>query len=271
MLINGLEKNSINASDRRLAYGDGLFSTIKVEQGKVVDWPLHLARLKLGAERLFFPLIDWAVLEQEIVSYAETTAHFAHHVLKVMLTRGSGGRGYSIIGCDDVQRIISLSAFPEVYLEWQKSGIAIVQCKTQLSRNKHLAGIKSLARLEQVLIKQELASLNALEGLVCDEFGHVIEACSANLFIYLNGQWVTPSLDFSGVAGVMRARILQHPSLSIVEREITLDEVNQADCLCLTNALMGIIPVNNYQGKGYSKQQLQHVAKLQMLINQGSY
>ena len=185
MLINGLEKNTINASDRGLAYGDGIFSTIKVEYGNVIDWPLHLARLQLGAERLFFAQVDWLLLEKEIVNYALTTAHHQHHVLKVILTRGSGGRGYSINGCDDIQRIISLSAFPEDYLAWQETGIAIVQCKTQLGRNKQLAGLKSLARLEQVLIKQELADLNALEGLVCDEFGHVIEACSANLFIYL--------------------------------------------------------------------------------------
>jgi len=270
MLINGLESNTINATDRGLAYGDGFFSTIKVEFGQVKNWPLHLTRLKQSANRLFFPKIDWIQLQQEIFSSAKTVAEHPHYVLKVMLTRGSGGRGYSAEGCEQVQRIINLSTFPEAYLQWQQSGIAIVQCKSQLGRNKQLAGLKSLARIEQVMIKQELTTLNAVEGLVCDEFGHVIEACSANLFICLDRQWLTPKLDFCGVAGVMRAQILEHDLIDVIEKEISLDEVNQASCLFLSNALMGIVPIKQYQDKHYSKKQLQPITELQVMLKQGS-
>ncbi|WP_025562461.1 aminodeoxychorismate lyase [Psychromonas sp. SP041] len=270
MLINGLENNKINAADRGLAYGDGLFSTIKIECGDVIDWPLHLERLQQGAVRLFFPDIDWQQLQQEVFTAASSVLGQPHYVLKLMLTRGSGGRGYSAEGCNDVQRIISLSAFPDVYLQWQQQGINIVQCASQLARNKQLAGLKSLARLEQVFIKQELATLNAVEGLVCDEFGNVIEACSANVFIYLHDQWITPKLDFCGVAGVMRARIMKHSAINVVEKEISLEDVNQASCLFLSNALMGIVPVKQYQQKKYSQQQLQRITELQIILKQGS-
>jgi 4-amino-4-deoxychorismate lyase len=267
MLINGIVSHHIDVTDRGLAYGDGLFSTIKIESGKVIDWSLHLQRLQLGANRLFFPVINWLLLEEEIFATAQTVKSQPHAVLKIILTRGSGGRGYSPQGCDQPQRIITVSVFPEIYLEWQKKGIAIVQCQTQLGRNKQLAGLKSLARLEQVLIKHELASLQADEGLVCDEFGHVIEGCSANLFIYLNGQWVTPKLDYCGVAGVMRARILKNSLIDVIEKEITLNEVNQASSIFLTNALMGIVPVRQYQEKIYSDQALERVIELQTLLN----
>ena len=72
MLINGIVTNNIYAADRGLAYGDGLFSTIKIELGKVIDWPLHLKRLKSGASRLFFPNVDWVLLEKEIFESAQT-------------------------------------------------------------------------------------------------------------------------------------------------------------------------------------------------------
>lgn len=267
MLINGIVTDNIDAMDRGLAYGDGLFSTIKVEYGKVIDWQLHLLRLQLGAKRLFFPDIDWAILEKEVFNSAKSVNIEAHYVLKIIVTRGSGGRGYSTEGCINPQRVIVLSPFPMHYLQWQKEGIAIVQCETLLGRNKQLAGLKSLARLEQVLIKQELASLQAVEGLVCDEFGHVIEGCSANVFIHLNGEWITPKLDYCGVAGVVRARLLQSTSVKVIERNITLDEVNQASSICLTNALMGIVPVKQYQNKTYSKQQMQKAIELQLLLN----
>lgn len=268
MLINGINNNTVNATDRGLAYGDGLFSTIKVESGSIIDWPLHLARLQEGVERLFFPECDWLLLEQEIVMLAKTTSHQTNAVLKVILTRGSGGRGYSAQGCEEILRILSLSEFPEHYFNWQQHGIAIVQCQSQLGRNKQLAGLKSLARLEQVFIKQELSTLNALEGLVCDEFGHVIEACSANVFIYLDGQWITPILDFCGVAGVMRAHIIQHKQIEVIVKTISLADVERASCLFLTNALMGIVPVKQYQDKIYSTQQLQRIVELQTLLKQ---
>lgn len=270
IFINGIEANKINATDRGLTYGDGLFSTIKIEFGLVVDWGLHLSRLQSGCQRLFFPDVDWTVLENEVFSIALLMSEQSHAVLKVILTRGCGGRGYSALGCDSPMRIISLSEFPEMYLQWQAKGIAIMQCETTLGRNKQLAGLKSLARLEQVIIKQELVSQQAIEGLVCDELGHVIEACSANLFILLNGQWRTPKLDYCGVAGVMRARILAQTSLSVIEQNISLDDVQQATVMCLSNALMGIVPINKYQEKSYSNAQLAHVHELQNILNQGS-
>jgi len=270
MLINGIISEAIDATDRGLAYGDGLFSTIKIEHGDVSDWSLHLQRLKDGAKRLFFPDVNWELLESEVFSSAQSIAEHPHHVLKVILTRGSGGRGYSASGCNQTVRIISLSAFPEQYLTWQRSGITVVQCQSQLGRNKQLAGLKSLARLEQVFIKQELVDLGAVEGLVCDELGHVIEACSANVFIYLAGQWITPKLNYSGVAGVMRARILNLEHISVIEKEITLADIHQATCLCLTNALMGIVAVRQYQDRHYSVEDLKPVTELQTLLKQGS-
>lgn len=267
MLINGEISSEIEATDRGLAYGDGLFSTIKVEHGVVIDWTLHLARLQLGAKRLFFPKVDWNKLQQDIFDSAQSVKEIPHHVLKVMLTRGSGGRGYSADGCETPNTIISLSPFPDIYLQWQQHGIAIIKCETELGRNKQLAGLKTLARLEQVLIKQELSAKGALEGVVSDELGNVIEACSANVFAYINGQWVTPKLDYAGVAGVMRSRILQNPSIKVVEKNINLNDLQQATCLCLTNALMGVVPVRKYQETMYNDKQLEPVMMLQAMLN----
>lgn len=269
MLINGKPSTQIDAKDRGLAYGDGLFSTIKLEYGQVIDWPLHLARFKQGASRLFLPSVDWLQLQEEVFFCAQQLKSFSNYVLKVILTRGSGGRGYSAQGCEQPLRIISSSAYPEQYLQWQQQGIDIVQCSYKLSRNQQLAGLKSLARLEQVLIKQELNQLQAVEGLVCDEFDNVIEGCASNLFICVDGQWITPLLNFSGVAGVMRERIMQLSHLDVIEKQLPIRELQQASCLCLTNALMGVVPVKQYQHRIYSKAQLQPVFELQALLQQG--
>ena len=269
MLINGFESNNIDAMDRGLAYGDGIFTTMKVQFGEVQLWDFHFQRLRLGAKRLFFPTIDWLHLNAEVGQMAKSVAHRKECVIKIIITRGSGGRGYSAQGCESPQRIISIGTYPAVYHQWQQQGIKLIQCESQLSSNKQLAGLKTLNRLEQVLIKQELHSKQAVEGIVCDNQGYVIEACTANLFIFLDGQWKTPKLDSSGVAGVLRRQVMEsalQKGIKISEEDIHRDSLKKAQAICLTNALMGIVPVKQYQQLIFDSAALARCKQLQSLI-----
>jgi len=272
MLINGIETTQIAATDRGLAYGDGLFSTIKIESGIVQLWDYHLQRLQLGAKKLFFPEVDWLLLTNEVQYLANSIAQHSDAVIKVILTRGTGGRGYSVAGCHSPQRILSIHAFPEYYKHWQQNGIKVVQCKQTLASNKQLAGLKTLNRLEQVLIKHELETLQAVEGIVCDNNGDVIEACSANVFIYLENQWLTPKLDAAGVAGVKRQQIIdlaKNSDINIVETQIKSKHFFAAEAACLTNALMDIVPITQYQSFCYPQSSFSHIKKLQSLLLNG--
>ena len=270
MLINGIETNKISALDRGLAYADGLFSTIKVQYGQLCLWELHLQRLQLGTQKLFFPETDWQALKAEVDFVAMSLKKQPQAVLKVILTRGNTSRGYSALPCVDVLRIVSSSAYPDHYLQWQTQGIALMQCQTRLGRQKQLAGLKTLNRLEQVLIKHELDAQGALDGLVCDEFEHVIEACSANVFLYLDNNWVTPSLSYCGVAGVQRRNIMQvacSRGICIIEKEVSIKDIYRAQALCLTNALMGVVPVTRYRDHYYDAMHFKLSAQLQALID----
>lgn len=273
MLINGIQSTQIDALDRGLAYGDGIFTTMKVDYGKVQLWDFHLQRLQLGTQRLFFPEIDWLLLSAEVSDMANTLIDIKEAVIKIVLTRGSGGRGYSIQGCESPQRIISNSAYPEVYSLWQKQGIELILCDSLLSTNRQLAGLKTLNRLEQVLIKNELESKQALEGIVCDDNGYVIECCAANLFIFVNNIWQTPKLDKCGVAGVQRRNIMtsaEKMGIEIIESNIHKDQLMEAQAICLSNSLMGIVPVKRYQNKYFDSEALARCNKLQLLIGLGS-
>lgn len=273
MLINGIEAEHINALDRGLSYGDGLFSTIKIEYGQVQLWPFHLQRLQLGAQKLFFPALDWACLSGEVQQVAETLKGDKASVIKVIITRGSGGRGYSSQGCESPLRIISTGVFPEIYFQWQKQGIELILCASILSSNPMLAGLKTLNRLEQVIIKKELESKQAVEGIVCNEAGNIIECCGANIFIFIKNQWLTPKLDQSGVAGVQRRNILECAILSgikIVETKIDKDQLLRADAICISNALIGVVAVKKIQDRVFNKRELAQCKVLQSLIGIGS-
>lgn len=270
MLINGIESQQIDASDRGLAYGDGLFSTIKVEFGVVCLWDFHLQRLQSGAKRLFFPKINWPLVTSEVLALGEKLANKKHAVIKVIITRGSGGRGYSVHGCDFPVRIINDFDWPEIYQQWQELGIDVVHCSQTLSSNKQLAGLKTLNRLEQVLIKHELEEKQALEGIVCDQQGVVIEACSANIFIYLNGKWVTPKLEYCGVAGVKRRQVIEDAEkagILITEVNLNVEELLKAEAIFLTNSLFDIVPVRRLQEHLYGSSALILIQKLKSQLN----
>lgn len=274
MLINGKQLNNIAATDRGLAYGDGLFSTIKVEAGRLCLWPFHLQRLQLGAKCLFFPEVDWRVLTDEVELLATSLSNKPCAVIKVIITRGSGGRGYSIEGCSDPLRILSDHDYPHFYQQWQTEGIDIVLCQQQLSINPQLAGLKTLNRLEQVLIKRELDKLDAPEGIVCDTNGYVIEACSANVFLYINQQWVTPKLDNCGVKGVKRRQVIASAlkaNISIIEKQVSIDDLFNAEAVFLTNALMGIVPIKKLQSHHYSTASFSLIEHIKKVLIEGSH
>jgi 4-amino-4-deoxychorismate lyase len=273
MLINGIQSTTVAATDRGLAYGDGLFSTIKVEWGEVQLWDFHLQRLQLGAQRLFFPEVEWFLLNKDVHLLAETLREKPQAVIKVILTRGSGGRGYSSKGCVEPLRILSSHDFPVFYKQWQDEGIKVILCQQRLAVNPQLAGLKTLNRLEQVLIKHELEMQQAVEGIVCDSSGLVVEACTANIFIYLDNRWLTPKLDGCGVAGVKRRQVMEsarQADLTIIEADITVDDLLHAQAVCLSNALMGLVPVKQFQLHCYPKEGFSLIHNLQAMLVAGS-
>ncbi|CDL41932.1 Aminodeoxychorismate lyase [Citrobacter freundii] len=167
-------------------------------------------------------------------------------VLKVIISRGSGGRGYSGKSCHSATRILSVSAWPVHYDRWRQDGIVLALSPVRLGRNPLLAGLKHLNRLEQVLIRSHLEQTDADEALVLDSEGWVTECCAANLFWRKGDVVYTPRLDQAGVNGIMRQfciRMLAQSPFSIVEVYAGLEEVMQADEIVVCNALMPIIPV----------------------------
>lgn len=253
---------AIHTQDRSFNYGDGLFTTMQVRGGKIQLWPLHLQRLQLGARTLGFGDIDWFALQRQ----AEAAVTLTQQVIKILISRGEGGRGYA---CQDVSQpriYISSSAMPD-YTMAQQLGVRLSTAKLQLGIQPLLAGLKHNNRLEQVLLKQELAQTDADDLLVLDQQGFITEASAANVFFYRSGNWYTPELTRAGVNGVMRQHIMQQhcePLLDIAEVNWRLSELANVEAMFICNALMGIVPVKSINNQ---KLTLLPVQQLQQKLN----
>lgn len=257
-LINGENVNVVSAGDRAIQFGDGSFTTARVVEGKICHLAAHLQRLQDACEKLLISFHQWALLEQEMTHLA--AAHEAG-VLKVIISRGSGGRGYSPQNCQTATRILSVSAYPAHYVRWRTEGITLALSPIRLGRNPYLAGLKHLNRLEQVLIRSHLEQSNADEALVLDSEGFITECCAANLFWRQGSDVFTPKLDQAGVNGIMRQFCLQqlaHSAFRVVEVNATENALLAADEVVVCNALMPVVPVRACGQQHWSSRELYH-------------
>lgn len=251
-LLNGERKHCIDFADRGFQYGDGLFETIEVRNGAPLFLDDHLARLHTGCKRLLIPCIDPAMLEQEIRQFC---SEVKQAVVKLIVTRGQGGRGYRLPESVQPSRLLSLHPYPDYPDSFYQAGVVVRVCKLRLGCNPALAGIKHLNRLEQVLARAEWDDEGIQEGLLLDYSGFVVEGTMSNVFYIKQGVLITPLIDQCGVRGVMRDIIIslaKQLSVQVQEKSCTLAELQQADEIFLTNSIIGLWPVRQLQKRSYS-------------------
>lgn len=234
----------IPSDDRGLAYGDGVFETVLVQNGQPSLWQWHCARLMRGCRRLGFEPPDQAALD----SLIREVPIDGCYVFKLIVTRGSGGRGY----CPPttpvpqlVQRIMPFAPQPK---RWQQ-GIDVRVCELMMSCQPRLAGIKHLNRLENVLARQEWQTPSIAEGLLCNARGEVIEATAMNVAWYAKGRWYTPHTHECGVMGTLSAALIDAGTL--LHSTLALTSLPAVQHVCVFNSVQGVWPIRqivNAQG-----------------------
>ncbi len=252
MLVNGKPGNLISIRDRGLLYGDGVFRTFGASHGKAQQWPLHFRKLQHDCAALGIACPDEALLSAELNNLL---AQHPDGVVKLIVTRGEGARGYAPPVAAEATRLWDISPVPEYPADWTTYGIKARLCQLRLGHQRHLAGIKHLNRLENVLAAAELSDAQLpdsgiAEGLLMDTAGNVIGGIRSNLFIVSKGKLVTPDLSRCGVKGVQRDRVMawatQH-KMSLQVRNIGLDEVLHADELFVVNSVIGLWSINELE------------------------
>lgn len=250
-LVNGVPGDCLSARDRGLAYGDGVFRTLRVRRGQPLWWQDHYSKLQHDAAALNLPCPQATVLQDEI----ERLAASQDGVAKLILTRGCGPRGYAPPPHPQVTRIVTFDAAPADAGEQRVADITVRWCSLHLGRQPRLAGIKHLNRLENVLARAEWQDPAIREGLLCDDTNAVISGVTSNLFIVSEGVLQTPDLSHCGVAGVARSRILRGArkrGIDVEATRIPADAVIHADEVMLCNSVQGIWRVATLEDKTWA-------------------
>lgn len=244
MLIDGQPADAVPADDRGLAYGDGLFETLYWDGARCPLWDRHLARMAEGAARLGIPMPAAGIWQADLRTAAPPAGRA---VIKLMLTRGSGPRGYRPPQPATPRRLLSIAAYADTAGSLSASGVRLRRCTTRLALDPLLAGIKHLNRLPQVLARAEWSDDGIAEGLLLDRDERVVGGTHTNLFAVCDDRLVTPRLAQAGVAGIARGLLLE--AGLAVEVEMTERLFATAREAFLTNAVIGLWPVREYEGR----------------------
>jgi len=252
VLINGIASGYVSVTDRGLHYGDGVFETIACIGNHPVFIQQHLNRMESGARKLKIHFPDRQLFLDDINCLLR--GNNSNSIIKLILTRGGGKRGYRYEKRQVPTRICMLSAWPDYVAHWREHGIATRFCQTQVSTNPQLAGIKSLNRLDSVLASSELGpAFN--EGFLSDIEGNVIEGSMSNIFIVTNDTLVTPDLSRCGVNGIMREQIIDiahNNNIKVETRNITKDELLESREIFISNSVIGACVVKQLEQQFYN-------------------
>lgn len=246
--VNGQEQQSVSVFDRGLAFGDGLFETIRINQGAAPLLELHIARLLYGAAKLGIAVSQAQLLADIHIALAQSRQQpDSVWRLKYLLTRGDSDSGYTPSPRSQPTRIMHLLPYDAGLTRlMQQQGIKTCTCHWRLSQQPALAGLKHLNRLDQVKARQELVDSDCFEGLMRDQTGNYVEGTMSNLFaVAQDGELITASLDNAGVAGVMRKLVMETlaPALNKTCYEADIHRMTDFREVFITNAMIGIVPV----------------------------
>jgi len=245
-LKNAQQVSHIDVLDRGFHYGDGCFSTARIRHNRIELYDRHLARLKHSNQKLSLNA-NLDLIEESLEQLRKSESEL-NGTLKIILSRGTGQRGYSL---PDHPADLWLFYYPQTVQDFNFEQIqsGVLQQALGLTM-PNLVGLKTLNRLEQVLLKQEADQRGWSEALVTDVQGGIVEGVSSNCFIRINNTWITPELRYNGVFGVMRAEILQRmqdQGIPCQQRGIDLDEITHIQSLFFCNALSPMKIVTQFE------------------------
>ena len=230
---------AIAPDDAGFLFGDGLFETLRVDEGKARDVEAHLDRLLAGLRRIRIELPeDRRALRRAVAEVSEAAPRPVAR-MRINVTRGNRGIP---------TRLITTVLYdpPEEHL--YREGVA-VQLLLELRVNSAdpLAGLKSLSYQANRLALQQAEAEGAFEALLLNERGRLVEGSRSNIaLVFPDGVVTPPKLD-GCVPGTVRRRLLEKGALA--EEPLAPEDLAMASEVLLMNSLIGVLPVSRINGR----------------------
>ncbi|MDJ0878401.1 MAG: aminodeoxychorismate lyase [Halieaceae bacterium] len=252
--VNGTLDAGVAVNDRGFSFGDSVFETFRIQNGRAHLWQLHALRLRGGLDLLHISCAPARIDEQLQQGFDWLQGRGIDSAsARLTVSRGPAERGYrGAVGPATVALQLNEA------LPWRAAlpPLQLVVCETRLGSQPLLAGIKHGNRLEQVLGAREVERRQADEGLMCNSRGELVCAVSANLFVVRGDRLLTPPIEDCGIAGTVRQLIIDtlaaQAGIEVAVGPLLPGDLASADELLLTSSLQGIRSVAGCDGHSFT-------------------
>jgi branched-subunit amino acid aminotransferase/4-amino-4-deoxychorismate lyase len=238
----------VPVNDRGFLLGDGLFETMRVASGKPFRFTQHLERLARGAD---FLKIKCPFTLREMEKFARQLIEknkMPEAILRLTVTRGPGGRGYTLAGESEPTVLMTLYPAPPLDnpVEW-----SLVTSSFRVPTADPLSSFKTTSKILHVMARAEAAEQGADEALLLNTNGEAAETASGNLFWVIDNTICTVPAGHGILPGITRAVVLeicQTLGLQTNKRTIKPEALRNFGGLFVTQSTLGIVPVVAFDG-----------------------
>ena len=252
----------ISADNRALRYGDGLFETMRMYQGKIFNESYHFERLFNGMGLLQFKipkLFSKELLIQKINALLKKNGQSKNARIRLMIFRGQ--EELFSLGESNPEYIIESWSLPDK-IELNENGLTINVFPDAKKSNDLFSNLKSNNYLPYAMAAIYAKKHQWNDAIILNTTNRVCETAIANIFIIKDKRIFTPPLPEGCVAGTMRRYILEKkfiPEYIIEEKPLTIDEILSADEVFLTNAIHPIRWVRNFGERNYENKKVHQI------------
>lgn len=241
----------VSIDDRGFMYGDGLFETMRVFNGKPFRMAQHLERMVRGADFLRIKLPFTPKELQQFAAQLVEKNQMPDSVLRVTLTRGPGERGYTPKGAETPTMVMTLHPAPPLDPnsppQW-----SLITSAYRIPASDPLSSFKTTNKLVSIMARTEAVEKGADEALITNTNGEVAETAGANLFWVYNNKICTTPTGRGVLPGLTRAVVLeicQVLALPTNKRVIKPEALKNAEGIFLTQSALGVVTISSLNGE----------------------
>jgi branched-chain amino acid aminotransferase len=272
--FNGLlqDNNTITSLNRSFLYGDGIFETLKVIDGKILFLEDHYFRLMASMRivRMKIPMeFTLEFFEKQVLLLTDSTNKSDSARVRITVYRNDGG--LYLPNQNTISYIIEAVSLASKKYEIVNTNYEVDLFKDSFVSAQLLSTLKTTSKILNVT-----ASIFAKENdfdscLLLNDKKNVVEAITGNLFMLSENKLITPPISEGCLNGIMRKQVInlmkEFQEIELVEREISPFELQKAEELFITNVIQGIQPITKYRKKEYKTEfSAQLLAKLNEVI-----
>jgi len=250
------EDTNILTQNRGFLYGDAVFETIKIIDGRILFLEDHYFRLmsSMRVVRMEIPMnFTMEYMEEQILSTVKATNLIDASRVRITICRNDGG--YYLPISNEVSFLIHVSPIDLPLYSFEKSSYEVDLFKDFYVTKQLLSSIKTTNRILNIT-----ASIFAHENgfdncLLLNDSKNVVEAIQGNIFMVVGNKLITPPVSEGCLNGVMRKQVLslakKISTLEVVEEVISPFDLQKADEVFITNVIKGIQPITKYRKKEF--------------------